>query len=169
MPSLITIAEIQEKKDLTSNVKGVRVQQHIDDAEFMDLRPLLGEKFYIDLLANRAQNAYASLLSGAKYTYNDFEYEHPGIKAVIIEFAYARYQFFGNAVSTGFGMVEKQYQDGAQLERGMLKERYKAGQQKAMALWQQVKDFLDRSDTFEEWNCADSGLPAGRFRMRHIS
>lgn len=167
--SLIDLTYITTKKDVSKHLDKV-AQQHIDDAELVDLKPLLGEKLYLHLVANSGDTIYVDLLNGGEYTYNDFIYNHPGLKRVLCEFAYARITFFGNEKSTPFGLVEKNYQDGNMVSRDRAKERFKASQQVAFQLWNDVRSFLDRKTSdYEYWNCSNgtSGM-LSRYKLKHI-
>lgn len=167
--ALINLEDISNVKDVSKHLDKVAVQ-HIDDSELVDLKPLLGEKLFLDMVANATDSKYVDLLDGRSYVYDNFTYTHPGIKRVLIEFAYARITFFGNEKSTPFGLVEKNYQDGSPVTRDRAKERYKVSQQIALQLWFDVKAFLDRkSKDYEYWNCSQGtkGMLSG-FKLRHI-
>ena len=124
---LTTKEEIRAVRQLSTSVKDEQINPFIKDAEMSDLRGLLGERLYIDLDTNptaTAQGNYPALMNGGSYTYSGFTYHNPGVKAVLIDFAYARYRFFGNAVDTGFGFVEKQTKDGQNTSTSNNREAY---------------------------------------------
>ena len=166
---LIDLTYIGTKKDVSKHLDKVAVQ-HIDDAELVDLKPLLGEKLYLHMSANPNETIYVALLNGSTYTYDGFQYTHPGVKRVLAEFAYARISFFGNEKSTPYGLVEKRYDDATMIHRDRAKERYKASQQIAVQLWYEVKAFLDRNrGDYEYWNCSEGvrGM-LSNYKLRHI-
>mgnify|MGYP003673376499 CR=1 FL=1 len=164
--ALITLSDITAKKDVSTHLGGVATQL-IEEAELVDLKPLLGEKFYYDVVTNKNEAGFSILMNGGNYTYDGFDYSCPGLKRVLIEFAYGKIVFFGNQKSTPFGNVVKTYQDGQVSDRGASKERYTESSKVAMALWNDVKLYLDRVDLFDNWNCAVSKTSRG-FKLTHI-
>lgn len=166
--SIITHAEINAKRDISSNKKTIRSQQHIDDAEYIDVRPLLGRKMYLDLIANITDAKYTNILNEHTYTYDDFEYTHPGLKSVLIEFAYSRILFF-TEVDTPFGFVDKSYNDGVKPSRERLKSRYTDTRKTAMILWEEVKLFIERNIDDYPFSCEDNEpLQRKGFKIKHI-
>ena len=144
---IITLADIRKTRDISSSVKEARLNQFIRDAELTDLRPLLGEVLYQDLVTNpteTARGSYPDLLDGAIYTYSGYTYTHPGIKDVLVDLAYARYRFMGADIDTPFGSVVKQSQNSQPTGVGRDREIYSAIRKVAFAKWELVKDFLNR-------------------------
>ena len=146
---IITGADISKARDLSTSGKPRKINQYIEDAELSDLRPLLGEELYQDLITNPTatdDGDYPKLLQGSTYTYGDYDYTHPGIRAVLVDFAYARYRFFGNDTDTAFGFKEKQFDDGINTSVSRNREVYGAIRKVAKDKWFLVKDYLDRMD-----------------------
>lgn len=147
--ALITGAEIRAKRPLTASattsggVDSVELVQHVDDAQIKELLPRLGRQFYYAIVSTPAD--YSDLLTGGSYTYNSKTYVNPGLKAVLIDYAFARWRFFGGDKDTGFGFIEKQYQDGKQVGRERNKEAYTDLLQIAEQKWHEVALFLDRN------------------------
>lgn len=164
--ALITLNDIRAIKDVSTHIGDVATQL-IDESELVDLKPLLGEKFYYDVVVNKDDSEYDVLMNGGEYTYDGFNYTCPGLKRVLVEFSYGKLVFFGNQKSTPFGNVVKNYQDGQTVDRSASKERYTESSKVAMALWKDVKLYLDRVDSFEYWNCSVSKNSRG-FKLTHI-
>lgn len=144
---IITLADIRKTRDVSSSVKEVRINQFIRDAELTDLRPLLGEVLYQDIVTNpteTARGSYPDLLDGATYSYSDYTYTHPGIKDVLVDLAYARYRFMGSDIDTPFSTVVKQSQDSQPTGATRNREIYSSIRKVAFAKWELVKDFLNR-------------------------
>lgn len=144
---IITLADIRKTRDVSSSLKEARINQYIRDAELSDLRPLLGEVLYQDIVTNptdTARGSYPDLLDGAVYPYSDYTYTHPGIKDVLVDLAYARYRFFGSDIDTPFSTVVKQSQDSQPTGVSRNREIYSAIRKVAFAKWELVKDFLNR-------------------------
>lgn len=84
------------------------LQPHILSAQNVDIRPVLGEAFWTDLIQNRTQTKYLTLLDGGTYTDdNGNVVTFQGLKSAIACFTYARYIMYKNAVDTPFGVVSK--------------------------------------------------------------
>ena len=165
--ALIQFSDISAVKDVSYHLED-RATQYINEAEFIDLKPLLGERFYYDVVSNASESGYNILVNGGNYDFDGISITCPGLKKVLIEYAYARIVFFGNDHSTPFGLVEKVYQDGKNVERGRLKEIYKATQQIAYQYWLEVKLYLERNvSDFPKYDCSGR-VGIGQFKLRHI-
>lgn len=166
---LITLSELRAVKPVSGNpISDSRYTAIIEDCEFKEIRPLLGSRFYQDLVRNAADANYVALLEGGEYLYDNFTYTNPGLTRVIIEFAYAHILFFGSEVNTPFGLVAKQYQDGQMATRDRTKELYTAHRQIANEYWLEVKAFLDRNyEDYEFWErCSSKTL--NTIKLTHI-
>ena len=154
--ALITISDIEAVREvsgvLQNSGKAIKLTQSIADAEMSDLRDLVGEELWYDI-NNRPtaidKGSYPDLLNGSSYEWLGYNYSHPGIKAVLIDFAYSRYRFFGNDTDTAFGFVEKQYKDGRNTDYGRNREVYTSIRKVAMDKWKLVRLYLDRMNGTE--------------------
>lgn len=150
--ALIDKAEILLHRKIDKSVRDEKINPHIDDAEFLDLKPLIGEEFYSDLVDRIELPIYAELLVGKIYTYNNIKYEFKGLKKVLSIFAFARYTMFGSATSTPFGTVEKNYKDSRNLEVIEKKSIYTKERQDAVQYFNDIVKYLDRhSDLYPYW------------------
>ena len=146
---LISLTDIQKHRAISQSVELLNINQFIDDAQVGDLRPLLGEKMYFDLLNNSSN--YTELLDETDYTHDGVTYTSPGLK-VLSYYAYARYIMHGSATDTPFGFVQKGYQEEIQIDRSGRREMYKATQQLAAQYWSQVEIYLNRNfDKYPLW------------------
>lgn len=167
---LITVSDIRDIKPLPANPQAdARYNSLIFDSEFKELRPVLGSRFYQDLIRNIAETNYVSLMDGGEYTYQNFIYTSPGLRRVCVEYAYAYILFFGSDVVTPFGLVNKVYRDGENVDRGRAKEIYTQSKQLAWEMWTEVKDFLNRNyQDYPEWEYCQSGRSTS-FKIKHIT
>lgn len=150
---LITLADIRKTRDISSSVKEIRVNNFIRDAELTDLRELLGEVLYHDIVTDptlTTRGSYPDLLNGSTYTYSDYTYSHPGLKAVLVDFAYARYRHMGADIDTPFSTVVKQSQDSQPTGISRNRDIYGAIRKVAFAKWALVKDYIDRMSGEDE-------------------
>ena len=84
------------------------LQPHILAAQLVDVKSVLGNPLYTDLIANRYDVKYKDLLEGGTYTNsNNNTVTFQGLKAALACYTYARYMMSKNAVDTPFGMVAK--------------------------------------------------------------
>lgn len=108
---LITKQEIAKHREVSRSVRDDKINPFIEDAEFLDLKPLLGDELYYELLNNKTDPKFQKILEPQKYEYKGTAYESPGLKKVIAIFAYSRYVLFGSFTDTAFGFVQKSNQD----------------------------------------------------------
>ena len=143
MQRLISKSDIIEYRSISKSVTENLINNFIDEAQLLDLKPLIGESLFQEIILNVAN--YQDLLNETTYNYNGNETTSCGLKRVLIFYAYARYVMNGSVVDTPFGMVEKQFQDGKNVERISKKEIYKYNQQIANQYWLEVESYLNRN------------------------
>ena len=167
--ALINRADIQVYRQVSNSTYDDVLNQHILDAQFVDLQDLMGMDFYNDLVRNSATVANAALLDGGTYTYNGITYTNVGLKAVLSHYAYARYIMFGSQTDTPFGFAEKSTQESNSVSDTGKKTMFKMNQQTAYKYWENVSAFLNRNESdYPLWKngCA---LTKTKFRISKIS
>lgn len=110
---LITLADFTPYVDITSNIDVVRnLEPYILQAQQMDLRPLVGEQFYHDLITNQTVAKYVELINGITYTPVNslLPIRYEGLKAMLVYWTHARYLTKANIKSTMTGLVRKENQ-----------------------------------------------------------
>lgn len=168
--ALITKTDIAQYREISRSVKDDKINPFIDDAEFQDLRPLLGDKFYSDLVANSEDENYANLLDEFEYTYDGVTYKNPGLKKVLSFYAYSRYILFGSFTDTAFGFVQKSNQDSTPVGDAQKRNIYTQERNTAFNYWLEVVKFLNRNkDDYPLWNSSGCAPKRGRFRISKIS
>jgi hypothetical protein len=154
---LITKQTIQQYKQVSKSVSDDLINPHILEAEFLDLKPLLGEDLYADLVANTGDSKYIDLMEGKVYTCNGKNYSFNGLKSVLSNFAYARYVVFSSFIDTPFGLVTKSNQDSQPVGGSDKRMMGKAAEQAAYSYFNEVRDFLNRNTTiYDKWNVCDT-------------
>ena len=149
---LINRAKIAEYKQISKSVFDDVLNSHIRDAQFDDVKPLIGERLYNAIVAD--QTAHATLLNGGTYTYNGITYINQGLKSVIVYYTYARYMMFGDVVDTPFSLVNKLNQGESQrVDYATKKSLYQINQNSAFNLWLSVRDYLIRTNYALYENC----------------
>lgn len=144
-----------------------KIKTYIDHAQLKDVRPLLGYKFWKQIVDGVGDAGIIdALLDGGDYTYSGNTYENPGLKEVIARYAYARYALFGANTDTGFGMIVKQNQNARESSYQEKKDTYDMNRQIAYEQWTLVQDFLCRnSSDYTLW----SGNQSKVYKMRVIT
>lgn len=144
---LIDKTDIAQHREISRSVKDDKINPYIEDAELLDLKPLLGELLYNDIVDNSGDAIYVDLLEPKTYTYDGKNYKHSGLKKVLSIFANARYVIHGSYTDTGFGLVQKSNQDSQPVSETQKRNIYKKEQQTATAYFGAIALFLDRNKT----------------------
>ena len=166
---LIDRTDIAAYRELARGVKEDKINPFIQDAERLDLKPLLGSALYFDLVKNKTADKYVDLLEPFDFTVNEITYAHVGIKKILSIFSSGRYTLFGSFSDTSFGFVEKNYYDGKPVPFTSKKDVYKYDQQVATQYFAEIALFLDNNkDTYPLWKKGCEKRPMGTFRISKI-
>lgn len=168
---LIDKTIIAKYREVSRSVRDDKINPHIDDAEFLDLRPLLGRKLLKALEDNKTDGgAYQLLLEGGEYTYDGEDYKQPGVEKVLSLFAYPRYILHGGFTDTAFGFVEKSNQDSTPVSTASKRDIYEKDRNAAMEYWYEVETFLNRMKAdYPEWGESSCNVRRTGFRISKIS
>jgi hypothetical protein len=151
MTKLITIADIKLYKALSSNINALKIDSEINEAQEFDLRPLLGDEFFMALLddfnASPSLSTYDDLFNGSTYTYQGNTYQHDGLKAMLCYYTYARFLNKSNTNSTPFGMVVKQTAESEPISEKTLSRLVTQTLNGAKIYENRVMDFLKRNES----------------------
>lgn len=118
------------------------LQPHILAAQNVDVKPVLGNVFFTDLVVNRLQQKYVQLLEGGTYTHNGNVVTFQGLKAALACYTYARYVLAKNAVDTPFGMVAKTTENSVQADTKLLLNIASEKRSEASAYLHEVVQYL---------------------------
>lgn len=141
---LITRTEIQQYKQISDSLDENKLTQLILEAQEQDLKPLLGESLYTDLLLNPEN--YTSLLDGGSYTHQDMTYVNVGLKIVLACYVYARNVLFGDVTDTPFGSVFKEDQSSSRVDLKMKQTLYDQNRDIAFNYFRNVEYYLLRTE-----------------------
>mgnify|MGYP000010403074 CR=1 FL=1 len=155
---LINKNDFKEFKQLSKGVDIERIEQYITEAQDIDIRKLICDDFYFDIIKNWQEPAYKKLLHGETYTdADDIEREYKGLKTVIVYFAYSRYCMRGGVVDTGFGMVQKVNENSQAISGTEKRDMRDSSIQTALTYWVDVKTYLEeKKSTFPKWQKCNS-------------
>ena len=161
MTPYITKSDIQEFKGIAENLNSTKdLDPYIIEAQEFDLRPFLGEAFFIafdeDFTASPSLETYDDLFNGVTYTYSGDQYRHEGLKAMLIYHAYARYLANANTKSTAYGLVQKNSQHSTPASEKTIARLVSQARSGAMVYQNRVKKYLDiNSSTYTLWECGN--------------
>ncbi len=171
--NLITITDIQEFKPISKNTDtNKKVNPFILEAQEFNIRPFLSDEFYMELL-NQFKSSpqfpdskYDELFNGSTYTSGDTTYQDPGLKVVLVYYAYSRYLNRANTDSTAFGMVNKTNPDSTPLSEKRLSNLIFQAESGAKAYESRVKHFLDcNSSDYPLYKCGKTNKKTGSIRI----
>ena len=105
---LIEADDIRKFRNVASGVNEEKeIHSFILEAQELDIKPVLGNALYTNLLSNRTSTIYKALLDGGEYTYEAKVYSFMGLKTVIAYFTHSRYILNRNVQDTPFGAMVK--------------------------------------------------------------
>lgn len=172
MQKLITIAELKENTEINPGIGNVEisVDRIIDAAQLEDLRPLLGDRLFWDLINNPTSAAngtnYVDLLAETKYTFDTIPYTSPGIKKVLFDFVYARYRYQNQEIDQpgGFATIDTPNMPRVSETRNL--NIYSTWRRSARANWDEIRNYLNRIDPqYTHWTGSESQLDTGEEKI----
>jgi len=105
---LITSEDMREFVRLPESLEPEQIDLHIKEAQEIEIAELLGDELYYEMISNLTQQRFIDLLKGKVYTDSSgHNIKFPGLRVVLIYYAYARYIGERNIEDTETGMVVK--------------------------------------------------------------
>lgn len=135
---LIDKTEISKHRELSRGVRDDKINPYIQDAEMLDLKPLLGSDLFYDMVENATDPKYVALLEPV-------DYKHTGLNKVLSLFAYARYVLFGSFTDTAFGFVQKSTQDSQPVGNEFKRNIHTKDRQAAMTYFSDVVRYIEEN------------------------
>jgi hypothetical protein len=145
-PLLTTKIKVEEYLQVAIGYSTAEFDRFIREAQEFDLKPLLGDEFYFDLLKNQLIDPYDKIIAGTEYTHNENTYYHEGLNAVLSYFTYARFILKSNAVSTSHGIVTKKTPNSEPISQSEKKDLYYSHRQDANTLFESVVKYMNRNN-----------------------
>lgn len=174
MNNLLTPEQIKQYKDIGTKIDEKKIIPIIEQAQIVELKEVLGDRFYFDVLANKDNPAYAPLFSGCSFTYFDVKYYQDGLNSLLADYFMSKYVLQINTNFTPFGATQKLSQDSEPTDRNSLKDVSTQQLQLAGARWEIIYLYLNASPAlFPNWKNnifgSESLLDGNRtFRFRKI-
>jgi len=149
---LINRQQLQQHKQFSNSNYNEKLEQIILETQFNQLRPLLGERFYNDILikVSGESNKYDDLLNGGEYTYEGTTFINYGLRAVLSNYVYANWVMTGDAIDNPFGVTIKLNSPQSQpLSHQLKKHIYSQNNQTAYNYWLNVRRFMIRDGSYD--------------------
>lgn len=154
MKLLINKQTLNKYFQIGQGVSEKDIEKYIQEAQELDLKPLLCENFYYDLISKLNEDNYKKVITGGEYSYKGQIRDFGGIEKVISYFAYARLILKSNIVSTTHGFKIKTTDFSKEPEAAERKNYYYSNRKDANIFFQDVKKYVElHIDQFPSWNC----------------
>ncbi|KGO88098.1 hypothetical protein Q765_03320 [Flavobacterium rivuli WB 3.3-2 = DSM 21788] len=164
--TLITRDDIAKYRQISKSAFDDKLKEQILDAQLIDLQPLIGERLYNKLMANPEN--FQDLLIGGAYEYNGETYHNHGLKMVISYFAYARHIMFSSYVDTPSGAVQIRKDNSEPIDMAGKKTIYQINRESALQIWDNVKNYLTRTNHPLFNNCKTSAPRSAGMRFTKL-
>lgn len=145
LPLLIDKATVEKFLQVAIGYSTAEFDRFIREAQEFDLKPLVCEDFYYDLVKNGVMDPH-KVLTGLEYIHDDKTYYHDGLEAVLSYFTYARFVLKSGAVSTSHGIVQKTTPNSQPLSHSEKKDMYHTLRQDANTLFTGIVKYMDRKE-----------------------
>lgn len=161
---IIDTNDIRKYKDISLHTPDSRINEYIRDSQEQDLRLLLGNSFYFDVLSNLANPVYSDLLNGCDFEKDSSTWTQQGLKAVLVEFFWGRYTYFGVTNDTPFGNTIKLSDFSKETESKDRRDIWAQSKERANGYFDIIRVYLNLSN-FEKWN---NGCDCTNVKGRHL-
>ena len=174
MTSLLTLQDFVDNRGMSASINfDKNLKQFVLDAQEFELRIFMGESFFLSLMedfeGDPSLDLYEDLFNGIRYTYQGNEYECPGIKRLLVQYAHARYIAEDGATSTAFGYRNKSHEQSEAVDPKILGAKSAKARSAATVLEDRIKLYLDRhSDQYPLWKCTNKKRTVGGFKISAI-
>lgn len=171
---LITLANIQAVKSISLNInESKQLNPYILEAQNFDLRELLGDTFYLDLIADfialPSLTKYSLLFNGGEYTYQNEKYYLDGIKQFLVYSTYARYVVNSGVISTATGMVAKTNQYSEKVDEKTIMRLSTQARSGATFCEENIIKYLERNkSSYPLFKCENNAKFTNGIKIRNI-
>jgi len=166
MQPLLTRADIALYRQISKTPHDEKLKEAILDAQLLDLQPLLGENLFYKITSDPEN--YTELMVGGPYAHDGIGYMNYGIKMVLAYFAHARYTMFSSTIDTPFSVVEKLNDNSRPVDASVKKAAYQLNREAAIKLWENVQQYLVRTENDDYKKCRGRTVGGNGFRMTKI-
>lgn len=170
--SLVTAAEMSTMvHEMSTNIESTKITPYIEEAQEFDIKDVLGELLYVDMLANLSAANYVKLLTGGNYTVSGKVYSFKGLKHAIAYFAFGRMIPFlaFNVTRSGIRTKANRGLDGdvsVDAERKELADFSTSCKNKGIALLNDCIRFIERnSSDYPLYSCGSETISKATVRI----
>jgi len=156
---LITLSDIAQYKAISANLNtDKKVNPFILEAQNIDLKKMLGNSFFYDLIADfndsPSLQKYNTLFNGGTWTCGNRSYTHKGLKTVLVYLSSSRITMASNIEATAFGQVVKRNEYSDKVSESTLIRMIEQDKSTALAFFDDVKKYMDDNKSlFPLWGC----------------
>jgi hypothetical protein len=160
MTSLLTLQDFVDYRGMSANINFNKdLKQHVLDAQEFELRIFMGDPFFLALVADFESgyplNTYSDLFETHKYTYNSNEYESPGVKRLLVQYAHARYIAADGSTSTPYGYRDKRHDKSDKSDPKVIGRKSAKERSGATSYEGRIEKYLDRNKSiYPLWKCS---------------
>lgn len=154
---LITLSDIQEFKAISENINTFSdLVPFILEAQDFELRPFLGDGMYRDLINDfndsPSLSVFGDLFNGQVFQIAGIDYEHKGLKSILVYHSYARYAANANIKSTASGFMHKTSQYSEKADLATISRIIKEARTGATSHEDRVRRYLQHNfNEFPKW------------------
>ena len=167
MTSLLTLQDFVDYRGMSANINFEKdLKKHVLDAQEFELRIFMGDPFFLALVddfnASPSLDTYSDLFITHRYTYDSKEYESPGIKRLLVQYAHARYIAADGSTSTPYGYRNKRHDKSDKPDAKVVGRKSAKARSGATSYEDRIRLYLDRnSDMYPLWKCTYKKRTAG--------
>lgn len=135
------------------------ISELIDASMYHDVRPLLGNELYGDLVTNptaTARGDYPELLNGSTYTHGVHSYIQKGVKYLTLLFWYRRY-VNRPYVDTHVGYAHLEGDNITKISDRERRNKYDEITKQIKEVWGEIWDYLNRDGNYSYWYSGEPG------------
>jgi hypothetical protein len=155
---LITLAELTDSYDISKNTDKDRLDVQIWRAQRLDVKPVLGEALYYDLMENISDPKYILLLDGGSYSPSQYEVYFQGLKDLTSAFAYSRLAGNNDTFITNKGNKIKLSEQSTEQTKSVTDNNAQQAVSDAIAIAEGIRRFLDKNpDDYPLYRVSNTG------------
>lgn len=172
MENLINITDFIENKFVTQNLDSSDIDPVITEAQMGDLKPVLGDAFFHDMMENLTASKYVTLLNGTVYTPTGATapIRFNGLKMVLKYYVYARLIVLDGVKSTSAGFLQKTLENSERISGTQRTQMIAQSKSMAKVYEDELVKYLNNNrTTYTLWGCGTTRKNKGwGFRMRAV-
>lgn len=149
---LITLSDLKEIRPL-AELEGSRWEQYATESQDQDLRPMLGDALYYDLMTkwfntgDAMYDSYNELINGTEYEYNGNTIYFDGLKPMLCYFTLSRLVKNNQVNVTRYGVTRKILPQSEPVDVQVIRELENDLRSNAMTYVNQLTKFLNSNQT----------------------